>query len=184
MSRGQQDGSIKWEKEQVDSLILAAFMKGLRGEAAAQLHYNPPSKFQEAVNRAARVELYQSQGSSVREVRGINEQTTLQVAAATLPQWEKGRQTKCFRCNQYGHFARECVQRRGREGRRERSQERKQCGETPLAGASKGGFCFVCGDPKHFARNCTFRAKEARAGGKYLNTQTSNEFSPKGKSSV
>lgn len=180
VARGQEDGSLKWEKQQVDSLILAAFIKGLRGEAAAQLHYNPPTNFQEAVSRAARVELYQ--GSSSRVINSVEEQGTSQVAAAMATPGRGSRQIRCFRCNQEGHVARDCAQlRRGvsRNAREGSQEKKKQWKDTNPGGAPNRPFCFVCGSPWHFARNCPDRAKEARAASNFVDSSSVKEASPK-----
>uniref|UniRef100_T1I0X8 Retrotransposon gag domain-containing protein n=1 Tax=Rhodnius prolixus TaxID=13249 RepID=T1I0X8_RHOPR len=64
-----------WARGQIDRILVAAFIKGLRGEAGRQLRYVPPASFQEAVTRAARVEQAQAKPRNTRDVWAVQEES-------------------------------------------------------------------------------------------------------------
>lgn len=158
-----QDAKTEWEKEYVDQLVLAAFVKGLKGEARKVLTFSPPNDIKEAVRVATRVErhekeehlsrarpVYLTTESSVThmEPRAPDQDLGVRASRETAgrtnnnlprPPADEGRppEVLCYQCGGRGHLARECPSRL-------RGSKRT---DSP-------GRCFRCQGKGHFAREC------------------------------
>uniref|UniRef100_T1HCG6 CCHC-type domain-containing protein n=1 Tax=Rhodnius prolixus TaxID=13249 RepID=T1HCG6_RHOPR len=161
---------MEWARKQALQVTLAAFMKGLRGEIGLPLRYHPPNSFKEAVEAATRIESAQSQVTYQSEVRAVQEGR--REGERRYPATTTGGLT-CFRCQQKGHCARECLR-----GRPQPSQARNLQRRPNDAKPKFQGNCYVCGQSGHLARNCARRATQVKV---CVCQQPNIEQDPKGR---
>lgn len=133
-----------WARGHFDRVVMAAFIKGLKPEIRLQLQFEPPATFQDAVSKATRVSQALADDPTTKEVWAVQQRDGR--SRTRTP-----RNDLCYRCQQSGHFARECPGQRAPKPRWER-------GRTRVADKD---FCFVCGSKEHFARACPKRATRA-----------------------
>uniref|UniRef100_T1HSC6 CCHC-type domain-containing protein n=1 Tax=Rhodnius prolixus TaxID=13249 RepID=T1HSC6_RHOPR len=136
----------RYAREQAEQVLLAAYVKGLRGEPGLQLQYHPPTNFQDAVATAARIELAKAQ------VRMANQEVCA-VQGLSGNETRFSRRGPCFKCREDGHAAKDCPG----------IQPGPESGSPSKRNARKGkrGACFVCGQQGHFARECPRRSNAA-----------------------
>ncbi|XP_073993885.1 uncharacterized protein [Rhodnius prolixus] len=137
-----------WIRGHFDRVVTAAFIKGLKPEVRRQLQFDPPSSFQEAVNKASRVEQALTDDPTSKDVWAIQQERV--VGGRSAPK-SGSSSVLCYRCHQKGHIARDCSRPNVVPGPGNRRSLRLP---TP-------GVCFVCGSTSHFARACPRRATRA-----------------------
>uniref|UniRef100_T1I2C9 CCHC-type domain-containing protein n=1 Tax=Rhodnius prolixus TaxID=13249 RepID=T1I2C9_RHOPR len=141
-----------WARAQLERILMAAYIKGLKGEPSRQLQYDPPKTFHEAVARASRIEQVRVKSTSPREIWAVQGSSGLEGKTTVEPQ-RSG--SMCFRCGRPGHFAKSCDLRR-----------RKSLGwgnqRSEAAPSKRETACFVCGQRGHYARDCARRATLAK----------------------
>ena len=128
--------------EQAEQMLLSAFSKGIMGTAGRQLRYASPATVEEALRIAVTVsqaEIQEARDSAFyldTEVAGLTpavQHAAARKSAETRSQpWKSGRGSerqprastskgqsdkpvKCYECSGYGHFARDCANRRHRQ---------------------------------------------------------------------
>ena len=128
--------------EQAEQLLLSAFSKGIMGTAGRQLRYASPATVEEALRIAVTVsqaEIQEARDSAfyldteVADLTPAVQHTAARKSAETMSQPWKSRRgserqprastskgqsdkpVKCYECSGYGHFARDCANRRHRQ---------------------------------------------------------------------
>uniref|UniRef100_T1HA83 CCHC-type domain-containing protein n=1 Tax=Rhodnius prolixus TaxID=13249 RepID=T1HA83_RHOPR len=142
MPKTQSEEEAAWARGHFERIVTAAFIKGLKPEIRLQLQFDPPTSFQEAINKATRVSEALAEDKTSKDVWAIRRGQS---------RGEALRRRQCFRCRRGGHFARDCPEGRGAQSERGRG----------VVSSSSRGMCFVCGSTGHFARECPRRATRA-----------------------
>lgn len=57
-----------WARAQLERILMATYIKGLKEESSRQLHYDPPKTFHEAVAQASRIEQVRVKSNSSQEI--------------------------------------------------------------------------------------------------------------------
>lgn len=155
-----------WARKQMDRTVLAAFVRGLLGEAATTLQIFPPKDLDEAMKIVERYEQVQTVNKSTRgvfmasDLGEVEKSHELQEVALVRPAAQH-RVNVCFGCGGTGHFLRQCPSNRGAVGNKSPSIATKDARVTNSKnkGNSRPFYCFVCGAPGHFASQCPRRAQ-------------------------
>uniref|UniRef100_T1HEK5 CCHC-type domain-containing protein n=1 Tax=Rhodnius prolixus TaxID=13249 RepID=T1HEK5_RHOPR len=137
-----------WARAQLERILMAAYIKGLKGEPSRQLQYDPPKTFQGSGGSGFAYEQVKVPSTSPREIGAVRGTSGLEGKTAVEPQRSGG---ICFLCGRPGHFAKSC-------GRRERRSFGWSNPRIEAGPSKRETVCFVCGQFGHYARECARRA--------------------------
>lgn len=169
---GSSSGGAGWGEAQVESCVIAAYIKGLRGEAGRQLRYDPPGTLREAMWKAARVEEVEGNRRGGYEWESMQSSGASQVGMVSTSRQNTSEALACFRCHEKGHVVRNCPIRSPRDNKVMPNSSSSSEGRTKQ---KKLLYCFVCGECGHFARNCSKRAKGPKVQGCQLANMDPND---------
>jgi len=142
--------------EEAERRLLAAYINGLRGVVGQQVQFQTPSTMEQAVKLAITVENVEKHKQVVRGSRKV---------------FANKKDIECYRCNQTGHYARDCQQEQSpRNCRRVQGQVKQEhmnkpsgqtlwkpterCRYLPVGSHPSGPQCFHCLQSGHLRREC------------------------------
>lgn len=141
-------------RRQIEQVVLAAFLRGLRGEVGRFLRLNPPGSLEEAVQKAVMAEREYGSASQSCFVAQTDSPQAMNRTELDPSQQIGSIALECYRCGGKGHMARVCAT--------PRLQGKANAVPVKSVGAPLGP-CFSCGRRGHFARNCRERDSSQRA---------------------
>jgi len=162
--------------EEAERRLLAAYIHGLRGVVGQQVQFQMPSTMEHAVKLAVTV---------------VNVEKHKQMGQGSRKVFANKKDIDCYRCNQTGHYARDCQQeqsprnRRRVQGQVKQERANKSSGQTtqnptdrrrylPAGSQPSGPQCFHCLQSGHIRRECP----QLSQGNFYPNGQGSTYRSP------